>query len=426
MAAALTGAAPPAYWSRAIGEAGTPLLKRTCPWPVSTQWRRQYLLVHSALKDLTSPLLIPPQNGSRAFRGTFLVPEENWLSVPAREFHTRWTVPQIDRIMLDIASAVSLLNSVNVLALNLSPANVLIDASGEEPRAALSDLSTFLPLKLLVEIRHAFLSMPDYTAPEVRVSAAEGGPLTPDFSADVFSLGLLYHVYLIGTLPAFDETSAAKNGSEIPAGRAQLSRRLDQPHKMLLERLLETSPERRMASVSAVVPEINSLLRSGDCHIELIWPNHEGKTLTLSTPDGYVARKRISADGTAVFGPLLSSAQYTLSCRGTTVACLSFPSSESGQRLSLSVPELMSRRFEDSADVQNPATPIPREPEKPPEEPYRPAIVLNPPVNHIRRIEPLSERYCRLTLINGGTMRIRTMDAARFGLEHILNSGAGE
>lgn len=47
-------------------------------------------------------------------------------------------------------------------------------------------------------------------------------------------------------------------------------------------------------------------------------------------------------------------------------------------------------------------------------------IHLTPPVNNICHIRILDERYCLLTLINGGCLRIARRDAARYGIAHIL------
>lgn len=401
----MTDSASPAYWSRDHGDGERPLLKRTCPWGESVPWRTQYLLVQSFLEELRSPLLVVPENGIHLLRGSFIIPEGGWLSVPAEAFCARWTIPQIDRIMLDVARAVELLNSANILVLNLCPPSVLIDDSEAEPRAALSDLSSSLSLSLPETMRSAFLNMPEYAAPEVRASEAEDAPLTPDFSADVFSLGMLYHVYLTGQLPYFDEALASDGKTLIPTGKARLSRKLDQPHRKLIERLLEITPARRMTSVSAAVRAIDLTLRSGNCLVELNWPGHEGETLTLSAPNTFNSRRRIPPSGTVVFGPLLSSLSYSLSCEGKILASVSFPFPRSGQRLSLSVPALLAP-----------------EPELPNAAQSLRVIELDPPVNHIHRVEVLSERYCMLTLINGGTLRVRTMDAARFGIEEILNS----
>ena len=58
--------------------------------------------------------------------------------------------------------------------------------------------------------------------------------------------------------------------------------------------------------------------------------------------------------------------------------------------------------------------------------PARPAvrvlkrITLDPPLNNIRLIEMLSPELCQLTLINYGVFRIRTADAHRYGISHLI------
>lgn len=47
-------------------------------------------------------------------------------------------------------------------------------------------------------------------------------------------------------------------------------------------------------------------------------------------------------------------------------------------------------------------------------------IMPNPPLNNIRVIELLPQGYCRLTLINGGSFRIRAADAHRYGIAHLV------
>ena len=396
----------PAYWDRYTDRANMPRLRRACQWSDSTQWHDQYSKTEFLMRALRSPLLIIPED-THEFTD---IPENNWLSVEAEAFCTRWTTEQIDRIMLDIARSTELLNSAELLAANLCPANVLIDDSDDEPRAALSDFSSCIPLDLPADNWRAFLHMPEYAAPEIRTQNMNGALSKLQLSADVFSLGLLYHIYLTGRIPQFSRTVTCGEEDMIPAGDAKLSRtrKLDQTHRKLIYQMLEIDPAKRIDSAALVARKIDQTLRFGYCEIELTWPGHEDEPLTLSSSGGFRSRQRIKRNGAVRFGPLLSSETYSLSKEGRFIADITFPSYKSGQSLSISVQKLL-----------EPAQ------ARPVSVPRMCVITLDKPINHICRIEILSERYCRLTLINGGTLRIRRMDAARFGIEELLKSKVG-
>lgn len=398
-------AAEPAYWTCETNVENVPVLKRACKWDKSVDWLPQYLPVNSIVSHLNSPRLIAPEIKVQEMNCWLVIPKDNWRSVPAESFCERWTVSQIDRIMLDIVRAVELLNNSDIIIFNLCPSNVLINDSEGEPRAALSDFSSCQHRLLPEKKRIAFLNMLEYASPEVLDITAKKPPLAADFHTDVFSLGLLYHKYLTGKLPKFDMVRDGDLNSPVSIGKVKLSRKLDQPHRNLIERMLHLDPAGRIPSAFAVAREIEQIMQCGNCRIELSWPGHEGEILTLLAPNAYNSWQRIPQGGTATFGPLLSSIPYDLRWNGKSIATIAFPSPGSEQKLTLDISKL-----------------FPHESSGKPRSRNTRLILLDPPVNHISRIEILSERYCQLTLINSGTFRIRTRDVARFGIEHILES----
>ena len=534
-------------WVPAVHEGtGEQVLLLHFPRKIDATWARQLNRIQQSIVPMGVMSLLPPH-------GYDFTANPAYYAVPALDFQpldvsqlTKSAVPgsagshnEIDRLMLTLASAISRLHLDDLLIGTISPANVLLKAIPAPETAVLTALTDAIDLKMpLCGCQYNLRS--EYAAPELLefvydISGVSSACMTP--ACDVFSLGMLYHELLTGRLPVVRRAESCP----VPLEEPQISRQLDYPHRQLLRKMLCLKPEERLQSMSAVMQELNRILLSGDCYIDLHCPAQAGQTVLLRTLDVNCSRTTFSAQGEASFGPLLADQAYTLFCNRNRLGVVTFPDDSSGQHLyfdydqltesllaappvtsvpteadiaeaPLSEPERpvlpeaapeiipeaeplpaapapeasgeappqpaevisdssdpvaqLMALLQHISDEQEEAAPAaaaegepaaagtadggphpeeapqesPPEPEPPaepatpelPEEEEAPSrdrtrnvvihnekIMPNPPLNNISMIELLPQGYCRLTLINGGSFRIRVADAHRYGIAHL-------
>jgi serine/threonine protein kinase len=86
---------------------------------------------------------------------------------------------------------------------------------------------------------------PVYLAPETWLALQEE-PASLTCKLDVFALGVLFHQYLAGSLPGYDESQFASAGEAVALGQAlTVSDTLPQELQTLLRDMLEADPEKR-------------------------------------------------------------------------------------------------------------------------------------------------------------------------------------
>lgn len=388
-------------------DGGARRLVRAWPVQLPRSAAERYGRLHKRLLGLTDAGILPGADPKEELRhGACIVRHEqaDWLE-PGR-ISKAYSERQVSGILLQIARAVSSLHAAGIMMTELSPRNVLFSGGTREPDVLLADFVTATMPGEADGMDSLVLIEPEYASPEARRFAAGQTSGKPLWTSDVFSMGMLFHLYLTGALPAFE----AYDPNGIPEGKAKLSRKLTLYYRDLIAAMLEIDPDRRPQSASDVAGHLQRICLMGGSLIRLIWKGHEGEILTVSAPGGYRAWKRLDENGEAVFGPLLADAEYSLSHQTKVLTMLRFPDQKGWQQIMVSLDRLHSREEKKSS-----ALPVM------PKAETGNAVELNPPLNNIMQIELLPDGRCRLMLINRGTFCIRKEDADRYGIRHILD-----
>lgn len=183
------------------------------------------------------------------------------------EVHEHLTVKQIDTMMLRLVNAISALHGANLLHCDLKPENVFIVEQDGTYVGMISDFDDSFFMNELPP-KDDVVGTPEYMSPELAAykmgdenEPSEDLPLGP--ASDMFSVGLIYHMYLTGEMPRFD--TERYNGQLFSVmfdeGEYKLSEKLDAAHYALIQRLLIPDPAWRMNSCAAVASEINNIRR---------------------------------------------------------------------------------------------------------------------------------------------------------------------
>ena len=132
---------------------------------------------------------------------------------------------------------------------------------------------------------------PEYMSPELAAytmgeedKPAEGLPLGP--ASDLFSIGLIYHMYLTGEMPKFD--TQYYNGQLFSAmfddAEYSLSDKLDAPHHAMIRRLLVPDPAWRTNNCTTLSHEISNIRnqRNKEYRLTLTDGNHKLKNRSVT------------------------------------------------------------------------------------------------------------------------------------------------
>ncbi len=179
-----------------------------------------------------------------------LVAGSTLASEKTRHGDAAWALP----ILRQIASALAAMHARGIVHRDLKPANVLVDgsralvadfglASLGEPAGALDPTASTISPANQSPLTHpgAFMGTPRYMAPELTHGVREAQP-----AADMWSLGVIAHELLVGTLP-FGEPPVLAQLSGRPAAQPA---RLDAPAlpatlRALFDACLLADPSRR-------------------------------------------------------------------------------------------------------------------------------------------------------------------------------------
>ena len=200
------------------------------------------------------------REGNMIFKVSKWIDMEPWKP---EEVHEHLTVRQIDDLMLRLVYALQALHDKNILHCDLKPENVFIV---EEEGRYVGKLSDFDDSFFLDDIppRDQVMSTIEYMSPELswykRVEEPLPEILKLGTASDLFAIGLIYHMYLTGELPAVDEKYDQQLWKAILAKDGhKLSDKLDAAHFVLLEKLFYPAPGGRISTCSELANEINMI-----------------------------------------------------------------------------------------------------------------------------------------------------------------------
>lgn len=198
-----------------------------------------------------------------------LVEMEKWSGEQVKE---HLSVDQIDLLMMRLSNALQALHSSDVLHCDLKPENIFIVRDREGFYVGM--LSDFDDSFLLSQLPHSndIVCTPAYMSPELGWYKKMGGsepefPLGP--ASDVFALGLVYHEYLTGRFPDFDEDCEQLYAALLRGDPLQLDASLDPAHRLLLLRMLTTLPYDRMQTCAEVRNSIAAIRRRAGARFTL-------------------------------------------------------------------------------------------------------------------------------------------------------------
>lgn len=187
------------------------------------------------------------------------------------EIHRHLTVKDIDELMLRMITAIGTLHNVNLLHCDLKPENVFIVERNGHYVGMVSDFDDSFFMDNIPSSSDV-VGTPEYMSPEFgyyKASEAEApDPQLPlRMESDIYAIGLIYHMYLSGEFPKFDEDRFGQLWVAMcdEEGRWELnSDKIDFAHRVLIDRMLQPAYYHRLHSCTAVVNEIRKIGRVRD------------------------------------------------------------------------------------------------------------------------------------------------------------------
>ena len=190
------------------------------------------------------------------------------------EVHQHLNTTQVDRLMLRLSNAMAALHQAGILHCDLKPENVFIVEEDGQYVGKVSDFDDSIFMNDIPKDSRVVKGTEQYLSPELGQYKTQeyGKPLDPNLpllpASDIFSLGLMYHMYLTGELP---ETFLANDPDQKIDGQLwaillgseyyyRLSDRLDAAHYVLIQQMLSPLPRNRIGSCEQLSSEIQQIL----------------------------------------------------------------------------------------------------------------------------------------------------------------------
>ncbi len=168
-------------------------------------------------------------------------------------------IEEIVTMMRDIASALSLAHSKNVIHRDLKPGNILVDTHGV---AHLGDFGLARELKgeKQLTLSGAIIGTPAYMPPEQAI----GNLKAVDKRSDIYSFGAVLYELLVGRPPLTGATlaqSIAAITEQDPIAPRKLVKGLDIELETICLKCLEKNPQRRYPNGKALLADLDRYLK---------------------------------------------------------------------------------------------------------------------------------------------------------------------
>lgn len=135
----------------------------------------------------------------------------------------------------EIILGLEYIHSMDIIYRDLKPANILIDIEGH---IKLADFGLATPLEHDFSIISTLVGSPAYISPEILIGEKLGK------KSDIYSLGVVIHEILTGTLP-FEYSNIDLIFSNIKNGKFFFSKELNKAQLDLIKKLMQRKPEKR-------------------------------------------------------------------------------------------------------------------------------------------------------------------------------------
>lgn len=156
-------------------------------------------------------------------------------------------------IAVQLCAALQAAHQAGVLHRDFKCGNVMLDGSGEQVRAVVTDFGTALPMDSRQSFIHtatsAIVGTPAYMSPE----QLEGRDLTP--ASDIYSLGLVLYEMVTGARPFHDQShwvEAMRRLTENPESPSRIASDIGRNWNSTILRCLERLPAKRFPSAVEV------------------------------------------------------------------------------------------------------------------------------------------------------------------------------
>ncbi|PKN95341.1 MAG: hypothetical protein CVU44_01280 [Chloroflexi bacterium HGW-Chloroflexi-6] len=223
------------------------------------QFRKRFMREAETVAGLDHPNIVQILNyGEEA--GTYYIVMEYLNGPDLRTLlkeQKRITLPTFVPILRDVASALDYAHSRGLVHRDIKPSNIMIDSSGQTPRAVLTDFGIAKIADAHTKITATgVLGTFDYIAPEQIQSSGE-----VDAQADQYALGVMTYQLLTGRLPFERPNTGALLLAHLTAPPPDIRESVPETPRHVayaIQRAMAKDPKDRYASVGAFSQAIES------------------------------------------------------------------------------------------------------------------------------------------------------------------------
>jgi serine/threonine-protein kinase len=212
-----------------------------------------------AAADLDHPGIVRIYElGETEGRVWFTMPLAEGGSVAGRMHRYLGDIPRSVRLIRDVARAVAHGHARGVLHRDLKPSNILLDGQGHPIVADFGLARRTATDTGAHTLTGTVLGTPAYMAPE----QARGDVRAIEERTDIWSLGVILHELVVGTVPFQASTPADLPAEVARSGEAPSLRRRGLPRRLvsILQACLRRDPTRRYASMRDLADDLDRFL----------------------------------------------------------------------------------------------------------------------------------------------------------------------